>query len=48
MVRIKPPRQRTVICAKCKREFKTSLLFVAYCPYCRHPNKLETGFSPNA
>ncbi|ADK85105.1 hypothetical protein Deba_1738 [Desulfarculus baarsii DSM 2075] len=47
MSRIKPPRQREVQCQKCKRTFKTSLLAVAYCPYCRAPVKLEPGFSPN-
>lgn len=46
MPAIKPPRQREITCAKCKRSFLTSLLGVAYCPYCRHPNKLEPGFSP--
>lgn len=46
MTTLKPPRQREITCSKCKRTFKTSLLGVAYCPYCRHPNKLEPGFSP--
>lgn len=46
MADIKPPRQRVVVCTKCKKEFKTSLVGVAYCPYCRTPNKLEPGFSP--
>ncbi len=48
MSKIKPPRQRIIVCAKCKREFRSSLLYLAYCPYCRHPNKLEPGFSPTA
>ncbi|MCA1905609.1 MAG: hypothetical protein LDL07_07260 [Desulfarculus sp.] len=46
MQAIKPPRQREVTCPKCKRVFLTSLLGVAYCPYCRTPTKLEPGFSP--
>jgi uncharacterized OB-fold protein len=44
---IKLPRQREITCEKCKKTFRSSLLGVAYCPYCRHPNKLEAGFSPN-
>jgi Zn finger protein HypA/HybF involved in hydrogenase expression len=44
---LKLPRQREITCDKCKQTFKSSLLAVAYCPYCGHPNKLEAGFSPN-
>lgn len=44
---IKLPRQREIKCEKCGKTFKSSLLGVAYCPYCGHPNKLEPGFSPN-
>lgn len=43
---IKPPRQREIVCARCKHVFMSSLLGVAYCPQCHHANKLEPGFSP--
>lgn len=46
MNKIEPPRQREIVCEKCKKTFLSSLLGVAYCPYCRHANKLEPGFSP--
>ncbi|MCB2189132.1 MAG: hypothetical protein KQJ78_22150 [Deltaproteobacteria bacterium] len=43
---IKPPKLREICCTKCKKKFQSSLLAVAYCPYCGHANKLEPGFSP--
>jgi len=45
MFGLKPPQQRTVTCDNCHKTFKTSLLGTVYCPYCRHPNKLELTFN---
>ena len=43
---IKPPRQREIVCGRCKNVFMSSLLGVAYCPNCHNAIKLEPGFSP--
>ena len=44
--KLQPPRQREISCINCKKVFKSSLLVIAYCPYCRSKNILPSGFSP--